>query len=125
MAKKKSQSWFKVFIFFILVLSLTAFLTYPAYRDWQKQRKLRDKLERELRAIVERNKEIEREIRRLRSESYIEEIARRDFGLVKPGEKAYILIEPQTQEETTESKPLKREKSWWEEFIDWLKREVY
>lgn len=123
--KKKSGNWFKVFTFFILVLSLTVFLTYPAYRDWKNQRKLREKLERELRARVKKSKEIEREIKRLHSEGYIEEIARRELGLVKPGEKAYILIEPKEQEETTESKLLKREKSWWQKFVDWLKKEVY
>lgn len=125
MVKKKGRNWLKILAFFFLVLSLTAFLTYPAYRDWRKQRELRAKLERELKAKAKRNREIEREIKRLQSESYVEEIARRDFGLVKPGEKAYILIEPQGQEETTPSKPVKRKKSWWQKFVDWLKREVY
>lgn len=125
MVKKKGRNWLKILAFFLLVLSLTAFLTYPAYRDWRKQRELRAKLERELKAKAKRNREIEREIKRLQSESYVEEIARRDFGLVKPGEKAYILIEPQGQEETTPSKPAKRKKSWWQKFVDWLKREVY
>ncbi len=125
MRGKKGRRLLKVLVFFFLIMFFTAFLTYPAYRDWQKQRKLRERLEQELKAKIKENEEIKRKIKRLRSESYVEEIARRDFGLVKPGEKAYILIEPQTEEETTQSKELKKEKSWWLRFIDWLKRKVY
>ncbi len=123
--KRRKSNWLKVLFFFFLVLIFTSFLTCPAYYDWKKQRELKIKLERELKAQVKNNRELEKEIKRLRSESYIEEIARRDFGLVKPGEKAYVLIEPEKPEETTESKPLKKEKSGWERFLNWLKRELY
>ena len=123
--KRRKRNWLKFLFFFFLVLIFTSFLTYPAYYDWKKQRELKIKLEKELKAQVKNNRELEKEIKRLRSESYIEEIARRDFGLVKPGEKAYVLIEPEKQEETTESKPLKKEKSGWEKFLNWLKRELY
>lgn len=119
------RNWFKVLAFLFLVLFFTSFLTYPAYRDWRKQREIRSKLEKELKAQVRKNQEIKEEVKRLHSDDYIEEIARRDFGLVKPGEKAYILIEPERQEETTESKPLKREKGWWQKFIAWLKKKLY
>lgn len=48
----------------------------------------------EIEVMRQRNQQLAAEIKRLGSDRYVEEMAR-DLGLIKPGEQAYAIVEPQ------------------------------
>jgi len=48
----------------------------------------------ELSALDRRNRALERRIDRLRTPSEIERLARKEYGLVRPGEEAYAILPP-------------------------------
>ncbi len=80
-------------------------LSYPAYKDWKEQELLKRKLEAELQKLERDNAKLKEEIEKLNSPDYVEMLAREKFGLVKPGEKPYLVISPEesVSEETTET----------------------
>lgn len=61
-------------------------------RNWIDQRDEIAHLEAELSGLEASNAALEAEIRLLQTHSEIERIARRDFGLVYPGEEAYAIL---------------------------------
>lgn len=85
---------FKVLIIFILI--------FTAYRFYLNQREI-NRLEREIEQLiaevnlaVEKQAQLQEEIEHINDLEYIERIARKELGLVKPGE---LLIIPVEQEE--------------------------
>ena len=61
-------------------------------RNWVAQRDEITRLETELAEVQASNAALEAEIRLLQTDAEIERIARRDFGLVYPGEEAYAIL---------------------------------
>ena len=61
-------------------------------RNWVAQRDEISHLETELAEIQASNAALEAEIGVLQTDAEIERIARRDFGLVYPGEEAYAIL---------------------------------
>lgn len=120
--KKARLSWLRLSLFLIISITVFLLLSYPAYRDWREQEILKKNLEAELKEVRAENTELKKEIEKLHSPDYIEILAREKFGLVKPGEKSYIVITPkEEQPETTEttSSPLTK-KSLWEKTKDFF-----
>jgi cell division protein FtsB len=121
--RKRRISWLRLLFFLLISTTVFFLLSYPAYKDWREQEKLREKLEAELKEVRAENSKLRGEIEKLHSPDYVEILAREKFGLVKPGEKPYIVVspeeegEPQTTE-TTSSPSLK--KSFWERTKDFL-----
>jgi len=61
-------------------------------RNWVAQRNEITRLEAQLAEVEVSNVALEAEIRLLQTDAEIERIARRDFGLVYPGEEAYAIL---------------------------------
>ena len=61
-------------------------------RNWVAQRDEITRLEAELAELAASNAALEAEITVLQTDAEIERIARRDFGLVYPGEEAYAIL---------------------------------
>ena len=61
-------------------------------RNWVAQRNEITRLEAQLSEVEVSNVALEAEIRLLQTDAEIERIARRDFGLVYPGEEAYAIL---------------------------------
>jgi len=59
---------------------------------WLDQRAEAEELDQSLLELTDEQAELRDEIRRMRTPTEIERIARRDFGLVFPGEEAYALL---------------------------------
>ncbi len=85
---------FKVLIIFILI--------FTVYRFYLNQREI-NRLEREIEQLIaevnlaeEKQAQLQEEIEHINDLEYIERIARKELGLVKPGE---LLIIPVEQEE--------------------------
>lgn len=45
-------------------------------------------------AVLEQKQKLEHEIQKMNTDDYIEEVARRELGLVKPGDVVYKFVEP-------------------------------
>ncbi len=85
----------------VLVCLLTALFVWSIYPMRQRSQGEREK--RALRAQIKRlrakNATLRDEVERLKSDDYIEQLARRDLGLVKPGETS-LLVVPAKDDET-------------------------
>lgn len=87
MGEKKRIKWSRVL--------LLIFLVYFVYTFTAQQLKINDlkrqemELSREIERLSAERAELQREIELLNTDSYIEELARDQLGLVKPGEILY------------------------------------
>jgi cell division protein FtsB len=122
--KRAGLSWLRLSLFLIISVSVFLLLSYPAYKDWREQEILKKKLEAELKEVRAENAKLKEEIEKLHSPDYIEILAREKFGLVKPGEKSYIVIPPkEEQPETTETTPSPPpQKNFWSKVKDFFNR---
>ncbi|NNF89114.1 MAG: hypothetical protein HKM97_11340 [Acidimicrobiia bacterium] len=70
-------------------------------------------------ALLSANERLETEIGALETPVEIERRAREDFGLVRPGEIAYIVVpvEPEADPEPSESEP---PKTWFDALVDFF-----
>ena len=83
----------------LTVMAVWAWGVLPV-RNWVDQRADIGQLEAELEQVQSSNAALQEEISLLETDAEIERIARRDFGLVYPGEEAYaILPRPRSADE--------------------------
>ena len=80
-------------LFAVAAIATWTWGVVPA-RNWVAQKDEITRLEAELAEVQASNAALEAEIRLLQTDAEIERIARRDFGLVYPGEEAYAILPP-------------------------------
>ncbi len=96
----------RAIILVILAMFLIGLSIAPA-RELLRQRKELNNLEQELAAIKGENQNLRDEVERLNTDDYIEQQARARLGLIKPGEKAYVIVPPkQENQKSQEEKSL-------------------
>jgi len=85
----------------LVILFIIVFLVInsPTANEILKQRKEIELLENELEQAKMINKELEKKIERINSPEYIEEEARRKFGLVKENQTAYSVVNESLENE--------------------------
>ncbi|MFW6022516.1 MAG: FtsB family cell division protein [Halanaerobiaceae bacterium] len=91
MPKVLYSKWFKIFLLLII-----AFFGYKFYNNYQHLNQLEDKIEQiknEIAAEEEKKENLAVELENINNPEYIEIIARKELGLVKPGEVLIIPIE--------------------------------
>lgn len=95
----------------------------PSYQAQVQQQKELSALRSRLSELKKKNEQTEREIEQLQTDEYIELIARKELGLVKPGESAYIVVSPENEDEIPPSRPKqkKQPKSFWQEAADFFR----
>jgi len=76
-------------------------------------------------ALREENRLLETEVAALQTDAEVERLAREQFGLVRPGETAYVVVVPEGLEEEPALEPestLERpgEQPWWLDLWDFL-----
>lgn len=132
-AKSQSNPSFrpKVFDLFIVLscLVLIAFIfgaaIYPSHKARLKQKEELLALKSKMASLKEESEKIAGEIGRLQTDDYIELIARKDLGLVKPGESAYIVVSAESDDQIEPSPPAKQKetepKSFWKQIADFLR----
>jgi len=91
--RRRSQSRRFVVILCILVLWVGFNFARNAYRNYRLRLEI-ESLRREIAAIELRNKQLEDEIENWQSPEYVERVAREELGLVKPGERVYVIAQP-------------------------------
>jgi len=115
--------------FFILAIIIGGLLywSFSPARLWLKEQREIEILKRKLVTLRTKNRTLEEEIARLKTDAYIEQLARRELGLVKPGETAYIVI-PSSEKKVSnkpETKPLNEsvrgKPSWWQKVVSFFK----
>jgi len=80
-------------------VALTGLLVYAVFpvRTYLNQRSDTDRAREQLDVLGEENDRLEQRAGELRDDETVEEIARRDHGLVMPGEEPYIVLPPPDQ----------------------------
>jgi cell division protein FtsB len=92
-------------------------------RSLMAQQRRVDQAQEQLTALQEENAKLQAEADFLSSDAGVEMVARRDFGLVKPGETAYVVVDPNDEGFTpdvpaqTGTVPL-QPRHWWERIWD-------
>jgi cell division protein FtsB len=122
--EKTKFSFVRLLLFLIVTSAVTLLLAYPAYSDWRKQKETYKRLQRELVELREQNQALRSEVELLEDPAYVEKMAREKLGLVKPGEKAWIVVEPEEETSFNASSPKPEELSWWEKFKVWLRKKL-
>ena len=85
----------------VTVMAVWTWGVLPVH-NWADQRAAIERLEVELQQVQSSNAALQTEVLRLETDDEIERIARRDFGLVYPGEEAYAIL-PQPRPAVEES----------------------
>lgn len=122
---KKSKKGSRQTIFFstllgILILIVIGFLVVSNWKINQKRTELSSRIEalrKEIQILEEKKQELEAGISQAGKEEYLEEVAREQLGLKKPGEEVVMVL---PSEETKEEKPVE-EKSFLEKILEKLK----
>lgn len=115
--KRMNSQSFKSLIRTFLIVLIVLLLLFPSLRYAMesvrvKQEQYRElqSLERELERLKAENKKRREIIEKLNQPEFIEMLARQKFGLVKPGEKLYIVIKPENKDGKSDKSSLEFEK---------------
>ena len=86
-----------------LLVALFAWSIYPLKQRSQRERE-NHRLQAEIDGLRAKNAKLSDEVERLKTPDYIEQMARQDLGLVKPGETS-LLVVPAEESATSKEKP--------------------
>ncbi len=90
-----------------IALAAVLFLFVLPSRTYLAQRHSLSAAETRLRVFSDQNAKLATAATRLQSDAEIERLAREQYGLVKPGEKAYVIV-PSTQAPATAAPPARK-----------------
>ena len=94
---KRSPGWYLVTIIIIIAAFIISFnFSKGIYKIWilSRQKKTEEKA---INKAVKEKENLELEIKRLKTDSlYIEEIARKEYGMIKKGEEVFHITLPDT-----------------------------
>jgi len=76
----------------IAIVLLLATATVVPLRQYMAQQARMDTLERRVDALQEERRQLEHELERLHDPEYLEELARRCLGMVRPGEISFVTV---------------------------------
>lgn len=99
---------------------LTQVVPYGQIVDSQRQV---EEARAELKQLESENATLQADVEALQTDGEIERLAREKLGYVRPGETAYVVLDPPgTEEETTPSEPAPEpeEKTWVDEIWEFL-----
>lgn len=93
---------------FVLVLGLVGAMAIEPTRQLLDQRDRISTMAGELQRVQEGNAQLEAQIGRLNNDDYIEQRARAQIGLVRPGETTYVVMPPSDQEQVADKRKHKK-----------------
>jgi cell division protein FtsB len=122
-APLKKQRWGWVLAFVLLgALALTVSGVLP-FRQLITQQNQVERSAARLAALHAENRALSEEIEMLGTDAEIERLAREQFGLVRPGEVAYVVVtseELPVAEEITDPVVRSDERPWWRRVLDFV-----
>ena len=107
----------------LLVAVALVFSNVFPFRQILAQEELVDQKQQTLAVLKEENARLSQAADYLQTDQGVEKIARQDFGYVRPGEVAYVVVAPPDQEEFVPPPPEPIEeldRSWWQGIWDFL-----
>lgn len=106
------------------IIAIIGMIMYGLYLDptktWMKQNSEMGVLDKRIGEVEKRNQALTKEQNELMSDEYIEQKAREELGLVKPGEEAYVVVDPAKKQEAVPNSQEPKKPS----FIDKIKKFV-
>jgi len=122
-ALPRKQRWGWVLALVLLgALALTVSGILP-FRQLITQQNQVERSEVQLAAIQEQNRSLSEDIEMLDTDAEIERLAREQFGLVRPGEVAYVVVTPDEFPVAVEAtNPVVRSdvRPWWRRVLDFV-----
>ena len=115
MTRRRIPMLATLLVFFLAVM----LVGLVPFRQILNQRDAVDSAEGRLDALVTANEQLEDEIEALQTPVEIERRAREDFGLVRPGEVAYIVV-PTDAPEPEEPREDDAAQSWFDAIVDFF-----
>ncbi|MEA3502694.1 MAG: septum formation initiator family protein [Actinomycetota bacterium] len=119
----RKQRWGWVLAVVLLgALALTVSGILP-FRQLVSQQRQIERTQDQLAALEQENRMLSEDIEMLGTDTEIERIAREQYGLVRPGEVAYVVVTPrETSVVATAPDPVVRsdERSWWQRVWDFI-----
>ena len=111
-----------------LVLAVVVFVIVAAsgvfpFRQIIAQNRSVDLAEQQRDALVEENLRLEQQLAALQSPQEVERLAREQFGLVRPGEIAYVAVVPEgaaALDRTAAPDGFTKDTPWWRSFWDFI-----
>jgi cell division protein FtsL len=108
----------------LILFALAVTSVYPL-REYVEQRRRIEQLAAKQRALAAENERLQREQERLRDPAYVEQLAKRDFGMVKRGEEAWQLTGEPPRASPPAPAPPPPPKPWyqraWQRMTGWLR----
>jgi cell division protein FtsB len=122
-APPRKQRWGWVLAVLLLgALALTVSGILP-FRQLVSQQRQIEHTQNQLAALEHENQVLAEDIEMLGTDAEIERIAREQYGLVRPGEVAYVVVTPrETTVVATPPGPIVRsdERAWWQRMWDFV-----
>ncbi len=113
-------------LLFVVLFALAATAVYPL-RQYVAQRDRIERLQAKQAALQAENRRLEQERARLNDPAYVEQLAKRDFHRVKPGEEQWMLTgqAPTTRPAPADTDHPARPRPWyqrvWDTFVSRLR----
>jgi len=110
----------------VIVVAAVLLTNVLPIRSLMAEQRRVDQASEQLATIQEENSKLQAEADFLSSDAGVEMVARRDFGLVKPGDTAYVVVDPNdegfTPDVPTTTTPQVEQQSrpWWQHIWDFL-----
>jgi cell division protein FtsB len=115
-------------VLLLVMFALAATAVYPL-RQYVSQQDRIERLQAKQQALAAENARLAAERKRLRDPAYVEQLARRDYGLVAPGEESWVVTgRPPTSQPTAArpapAPPAEPDRPWyqraWQRLTSWL-----
>lgn len=119
--KRKRGKSYQVIIFSlfltIVVLGVVGFLFFSNWKINKQRLDLNERIENlkeQIKSLEEKKKELEAVAAEIGKESHLEEVAREQLNLKKPGEEVVAVLAPEKEQEGE----VKEEKNFWQKILD-------
>jgi cell division protein FtsB len=109
----------------VIVVAAVLLTNVLPIRSLMAEQRSVDQAKEQLAKIQDENAKLETEADFLKSDAGVEMVARRDFGLVKPGETAYVVVDPNDEGftpdvPTTTTPQVDQSRPWWQHIWDYV-----
>jgi cell division protein FtsB len=110
-------------VLLLVMFALAATAVYPL-RQYLSQQDRIERLEAKQQALAAENARLETERKRLQDPAYVQQLAKRDYHLVAPGEEAWVVTgTPPAAQPAADAVP-QRDRPWyqraWQRLTGWL-----
>jgi cell division protein FtsB len=110
-------------VLLLVMFALAATAVYPL-RQYVSQQHRIERLEAKQRALVAENARLEVERKRLQDPAYVQQLAKRDYHLVAPGEEAWVVTGTPPASNSPQASAADPDPPWykrvWQRLTSWL-----